>query len=312
MRFSRVLCLPLLISLCWFVPGRLTALAAFRAAESHSREQRTGTRNAAWWPSAFSPIESLHTLAGPGYIGAAHSRSTGGIKEEIPGKYQKRYQAWKNEFLGTETGRKQWETYANQTQFTLTITVSHDNRNGGGTSKYKWDDAGRLISATVTLGCRMDEGYPSPVYYPVMNSLAPRQFSPGIGGAVLAATKLAHEFGHVNRMVRTDGTLYRLQSRLVPVYNSILQSNGHKVNDSRLVALAQEMGGTPMEIWADREYWGEANAMLYLRDRMAREAFQCSLFSRIRRYVELYAKNYEERFVQIAQSTSPPYRCTWQ
>jgi hypothetical protein len=116
-----------------------------------------------------------------------------------------------------------------------------------------------------------------------MNSLAPRQFSPGIGGPVLAATKLAHEFGHVNRMVRTDGALYRLQSRLVPVYNSILQSNGHRVNDSRLVALAQEMGGTPMEIWADREYWGEANAMRYLRDRMAREAFQCSLFSRIKR-----------------------------
>ena len=78
------------------------------------------------------------------------------------------------------------------------------------------------------------------------------------------------------------------------------------------VELAQQMGGTPMEIWADREYWGEANAMLYLRDRIARESFQCSIFSRIKRYIELYAKNYEKRFVEIAQSTSPPYRCTWQ
>ena len=42
------------------------------------------------------------------------------------------------------------------------------------------------------------------------------------------------------------------------------------------------------------------------------EKFQCSLFSRIKGYVELYAKSYEEPVIQIAHSTSPPYRCTWQ
>jgi len=281
---SRILCLLLLASLCCFLPGRLCA-----------------------------PITRLAKAAAPAAKhNGARQPSGGGVKEEIPEKYLKRYQDWKNEFLATETGHQQWQTYADNQQFTLTITVSHDNQNGGGTSKYKWDDAGRLISATITLGCRMDDGYPGPVYYPVMNSLAPRQFSPGIGGSVLAATKLAHEFGHVNRMANTDPALYRLQTRLVPIYNTILQSNGHRANDPQLVALAKQMGGTPMEIWADREYWGEANAMLYLRDRMARESFQCSIFSRIKRYVELYARNYEERFVQIAQSASPPYRCSWQ
>ena len=290
MGLSRIACLLLLTSLSWSSPGQINAHAALGRAELPYPERRPVAR----------------------YESGAHQPLANGIKEEIPQKYEKRYQDWKNEFLATETGRTQWETYAEHPQFTLTITISHDNRNGGGTGKYKWDDAGRLISATITLGCRMDEGYPSPVYYPVMNALAPRQFSTGITGSVLAATKIAHEFGHVNRMAKTDGALYRLQTRLVPVYNSILQSNGHKANDPRLIALAQQMGGTPMEIWADREYWGEANAMLYLRDRIARESFQCSIFSRIKRYVELYARNYEERFVQIAQSTSPPYRCTWQ
>jgi len=306
MRSSRLLCLLLLTLLVWFVPARLSAFTAFRANETTRQELRPGTQR-----SMAHLIDHPAGSAERANNTAEHP-SSGGVKEEIPEKYLKRYQDWKSEFLATETGRAQWQTYAEHPQFTLIITISHDNRNGGGTSKYKWDDEGRLIAATITLGCRMDEGYPSPVYYPVMNSLAPRPFSPGISGSVLAATKLAHEFGHVNRMASSDGTLYRLQTRLMPIYNSILQSNGHKASDPRLAALAQQMGGTPMEIWADREYWGEANAMLYLRDRMARESFQCALFSRIKRYVELYARNYEERFVQIAQSTSPPYRCTWQ
>jgi len=309
MSSTRILSLLLLTSLGWIIPGQINARAAYCGGEAAYREPRPGARQTVESPSALATMDRLDNVA---KLRNKPARPNGGgVKEEIPFKYLKRYQDWKNEFLATETGRKQWETYAEQPQFTLTITVSHDNRNGGGTGKYKWDDAGRLISATITLGCRMDEGYPSPVYYPVMNSLAPRQYSPGISGSILAATKMAHEFGHVNRMAKTDGALYRVQTRLVPVYNSILQSNGHKANDPRLIALAQQMGGTPMEIWADREYWGEANAMLFLRDRMARESFQCSLFSRIKRYVELYARNYEERFLQIAQSTSPPYRCTW-
>jgi len=300
MSASRVLSLLVLTSLSWCLSVPLT------------------TRTSSRWPaSRFNEY-----LAGPNANEARlskrnHSADTlpaggSGVKEEIPAKYLKRYQDWKNEFLATATGRAQWQAYAEQSQFTLIITISHDNRNGGGTGKYKWDDSGHLSSATITLGCRMDEGYPGPVYYPVMSSLSPRPFAPGVSGSVLAATKLAHEFGHVNRMAKTDGALYRQQTKLIPVYNSILQSNGHKTNDPRLAALAQQMGGTPMEIWADREYWGEANAMLYLRDRMARESDQCALFNRIKRQVELYARKYEERFVQVAQSTSPPYRCTWQ
>jgi hypothetical protein len=240
-------------------------------------------------------------------------RAAGGaIREEVADKYEGRYREWKEEFLSTETGRGQWELYDRSTHFTLTITVSADNRHGGETGKYKWDDSGELVAATIVLGCRIDEGFPNPVYYPVMNSLSLAESSCATGGDVLAAAKIAHEFGHVKQAASADGVLYRLQNQLMPAYNKILLANGRDTRDPRLMELARRMGGTPVEIWEDREYWGEANAMLYLRDRFSREGVRCELFHRIRRSVELYAKNYAGRFAAIAQSGPPPYLCAWQ
>jgi hypothetical protein len=256
------------------------------------------------------------TLAAVTYGAASYGEPTpsadqgGGIKEEIPDKYRARYEAWKNEFVSTETGRRQWEMYAHNKGFTLTINIAADNHHGATTGKYKWSDAGELIGATITLGSQIDEGYPDPVYYPVMNSLAWRGVSDISSGRLLAATKIAHEFGHVNRAASMDGTLYRLQNQLMPIYKRIFLSNGHNTQDPRLLKLARQMGGTSVEIWEDREYWGEANAMLYLRDRISEKSFRCVLFSRIRRTVEFYAEPYAERFKQIAQSE--PSLCGWQ
>jgi hypothetical protein len=228
--------------------------------------------------------------------------SPGGIREVIPDKYRERYLEWKNEFLYSETGQRQWKAYEQNTAFTLTITVTCDDRNGAGTGKYTWSDKGELIAATINLGCRIDEGYPNPIYFPVMNSLTPRDTSFAVNKNILAAAKIAHEFGHIKQVFSADGPRYQLQNQLMPVYNRILLSNGRNTLDPRLVELAQRMGGTPVEIWEDREYWGEANAMLYLRDRITKESDQRVLFTRIRRAVELYAKNYVERFDQIALS----------
>jgi YD repeat-containing protein len=234
----------------------------------------------------------------------------GGIKEEIPDKFRDKYEAWKNEFLSTETGRRQWETYAHNKGFTLTINISSDNRRGATTGRYKWNDAGELVGATITLGSQIDEGYPDPVYYPVMNSLSWSGGSDLSSGRLLAATKIAHEFGHVNRALSVDGSIYRLQNQLMPVYKRIFLSNGHDARDPRLLKLARQMGGTSVEIWEDREYWGEVNAMLYLRDRIPERNSRCMLFSRIRRTVEAYAEPYEERFKQIARLE--PALCSWQ
>ena len=242
---------------------------------------------------------------------AASVASSGGIHEAIDDKYKTRYQQWKTEFLSTDIGRAQWEMYAHHPRLMLTITIAANNPQGAATGKYKWNESGELIAATIILGSQVDQGYPSSVYYPVMNALEPFESKQLIGGSVLAATKIAHEFGHVMKVASTSESLYRLQSQLVPIYNKIFLSNGYNVHDPRLVKLAQEMGGTPVEIWEDREYWGEANAMLFLRDRVAKEKFHCRLFGKIKQAVEEYAKNYEERFAEIAKAQGALYPCYW-
>jgi len=234
-----------------------------------------------------------------------------GIREVIPDKYQKRYDEWKTEFLSTDIGKAQWEMYAHHPRLMLTITITSSNSEGAGSGKYKWNEAGELVAATITLGNHIDQGFPSSVYYPVMNALEPFESSRLISGTTLAAAKLAHEFGHIMKISSTRQELYTLQVQLVPVYNKIFLSNGHNVNDARLVEIAQKIGGNPVEIWEDREYWGEANAMLFLRDRVEKEKFHCRLFAKIKRAVEEYAKNYEERFAEIAKEQGAIYTCGW-
>lgn len=233
-----------------------------------------------------------------------------GIREDVPLKYQRRYSEWKGEFLSTNIGRQQWDLYANHARFTLTIVVGGNNDTGAGSGKYKWNDRGELIAATITLGSRIEEGYPSAVYYPVMTALEPFRAANLISPRTLAAAKLAHEFGHILKISSTPEDLYHLQVRLVPVYNQIFLNNGFNVKDPRLVEIAEKMGGNPVQIWEDREYWGEANAMLFLRDRVANEKYHCRLFGKIKQIVDTYAKGYEERFAEIAkaQSTSS---CSW-
>lgn len=225
----------------------------------------------------------------------------GGLVETVPAKYRERYLAWKNDLLSTESGRVQWETYVSNARFSLTVVVSDDDRHGAGTGGYKWDDSGQLVAATITLGSRIDEGYPNPIYYPVMYSLSPLSESFPVESNVLAAAKMAHELGHVKQAASTGGELYRLQNQLMPIYNQTLLSNGRNTLDKRLMELARRMGGTPVQIWENREYWGEVNAMLYLRERFKDEEQQRALFTRVRRTVELYAKDYAERFEQVTQ-----------
>ena len=234
-----------------------------------------------------------------------------GIKEDVPNKYLARYEAWKTEFLATEAGREQWEHFKSNPNFTLTISVSRDNAEGATTGNYHWNDQGTLVAATIILGVRLDEGYPNPIYFPVMNSLLPSETSTRIDGNTLAATKIAHEFGHVKRTSEVDSAVYQLQSQLMPQYNKIFLSNGRDAKDPRLVEIAGKIGGTPVQIWEDREYWGEANAMAYLRDRFTDERMRCPLFSKIRHSVDLYAKNYEPRFREVLGATPTRKICGW-
>ncbi len=172
-------------------------------------------------------------------------------------------------------------------------------RNGAVTSEFKWSDSGALIAATINLSSRIHESFPDRLYYPVINALAQIKASDSISGTIVAATIMAHEFGHVSRIASTDGALYRLCIQLAPIYNSIFLSNGHHIDDPRLIELARGMGGSPLEIWEDGEYWGEANAMLYLRERITKPRFQRSLFARITQNVQLYEESRKDRFLQM-------------
>ena len=272
----------------------LAVLVALTGSQAVIAQQTISTRNSAGG--------DRHVTSRP---------EAGGLREDIPEKYAKRYQEWKEEFLSTDIGKAQWEMYARHPYLQLTITVGGKNAEGAGTGKYKWNEKGELIAATIMLGDRINEGYPSAVYYPVMNALEPFESRNLIGGSVLAATKIAHEFGHVMKISSTPHDVYHLQLQLVPIYNKIFLSNGYNVNDPRLVDLAQKMGGNPVEIWEDREYWGEANAMIYLRDRFTEERQRCPIFKGIRDRVDLYAKNYEGRFLEIAQSVPSKRNCGW-
>ncbi|HQZ96164.1 MAG TPA: hypothetical protein PLP21_07575 [Pyrinomonadaceae bacterium] len=230
----------------------------------------------------------------------------GGIKEDIAPKYRVRYDRWKTEFLDTEFGRTQWDKYASNRQFLLTITISNKKGKGAGTDKYLWDEAGNFVGATITLGDELNEGYPNPIYYPVMNSLSANETSYSISGKILAAAKISHEFGHVNQTANANRAFMQMQNTLMPVYTSIFLKNGRNTRDKKLVDLAQQMGGTPVEIWESREYWSEVNALRYLNERLSKEEYQCFVFNKIKQNIITYAKEYENRFDNQTEFSRSP------
>ncbi|NJM54208.1 MAG: hypothetical protein HC846_12990, partial [Blastocatellia bacterium] len=145
---------------------------------------------------------------------------------------------------------------------------------------YQWNEKGELVGATIVLGWKLDKGFPSPVYFPVMNSITDFNIPGEISNDTLAATKFMHEFGHVNMTLNTNYAVFQMQNNLIPDYNKILLSNGYNIRDQRLIDLAQKMGGTPVEIWENREYWGETYAMSYLLDRVQKADFYCSVLKK--------------------------------
>lgn len=288
----------LTIALCsatafvWMVLGPAAAGAAFGPQEL----DRVMARAAAGGAMKGARDGGRH-LSDPGPAKEVRRAGEYGIKEVVPAEFRERYSRWKSELLSTEFGRRQWEAYENDRGFLLKIVVDPAHKFGGGTDDYEWDSKGRLIGATITLGKNLDRGYPDPVYYPVMNSLSNYNATYEISGSILASTKIAHELGHVNFTAKTTGEVFRRQDSLMAAYNRIFLRNGYNTRDPRLVALASELGAKPIEIWEDREYWSEANALQYLIERINKEDFYCSVVGRIRRNLSDHALNYQDRFV---------------
>ncbi|MEP6703175.1 MAG: hypothetical protein ABJB34_00050 [Acidobacteriota bacterium] len=280
---------PFSLFLCTIFIMVLVASAAKASTEAPHRapgHQKANGRNATASAKKNTPIASGQT----------------GIKEVIPSDAKQRYQGWKNELLSTAFGREQWNAYATRTNFLLTVVVSDNRKYGAGTDDFEWDAEGNLVAAKITLGKNLDKGFPDPVYYPVMNSLATYDGLYQVDGDILASAKIMHEIGHVNFTAETNAKVFQLQNRLMASYNSIFLRNGYNTSDPRLVALVEELGSKPIEIWEDREYRSEVSAMRYLVERMSREAFSCSVFLRVKKNVANYARTYHDKFDDIVSS----------
>jgi hypothetical protein len=217
---------------------------------------------------------------------------TGGVRESVPDKYLKKYLRWKAEYLSTEAGRRQWQRYAADGQFTLTVTVSPELGQGGLVSDYRWDEAGRLVGASITLGVGLDGGLPPSLYYPVTSALAAAEESDGVSGDILAAAKMAHEFGHVNRAADTGAALFERQNSLAARYAKLFEESGYNARDPRLAEVTRMLGGTPFEVKREREHRAEANALVFLQERMSAEAGKSALFKQIRKSVEEYGEKH--------------------
>ncbi len=237
-------------------------------------------------------------------LSVVQTPTDGGIREEVPQKFRARFETWKAELLSTEFGRQQWGTYANNKNFVLTIKVSGNRGSDAGTDRFQWDETGNFVGATITIGSRIDSGYPPPIYYPVLNSLASDAAVHSINGSILAATKLSHELGHVEQTAEANVKFLQLQNKLVPAYILIFLKNGLNTRDKKLIELADQMGGTPTEIWESREYWSEVTAMQFLHDRLSNEEIYCRVFEKIKRNVREYAKGYEDRFHKFPELIS--------
>jgi hypothetical protein len=256
--------------------------------------------------SATDSFESETLTREPADFIIVNTPTDGGIREDVPDRYRERFERWKSELLSTDFGRRQWNEFAENRNFVLTVKVTSGRGKGAGTDDFQWNEKGSLVGATITLGDEIDEGYPTPVYYPVLNSLGTSSSVNSINGRILAATKISHEIGHVSQTAKANMKLVQLQNRLMPVYVSIFLKNGLNTADKRLVDLASQMGGTPVEIWESREYWSEVTAMLFLKERIGKEESFCPVFNKIKRNLITYAPQFEPRFEQFPDIAHSP------
>lgn len=283
--------------------SRLVFVLVLVVAYSGLVTARTCSANELWFAGYSTPVfaaaaNSFETHNGPLTMSIVKTPTDGGIKEDFPFRFKARFEKWKAELLSTDIGREQWEKFAQNKQFVLTIKITDGRGRGAGTDNFEWDDKGNFVGATIMLGADLEDGFPDPVYYPVLNSLASEPAQYLISGKIVAATKITHELGHVNQVAAANMQSVQLQNKLIPVYNSIFLKNGLQTTDKRLVDLEKQMGGTPVGIWESREYWSEVNAMRFLNQRISGEDFYCPVFKKIKHNLDSYARDYGKRFAE--------------
>ncbi len=233
------------------------------------------------------PIEVPERPAGspptatPGGEGAASN-----LAENIDPKFKERYEKWKAEYLSTEEGRRTWARFAENPEFNLTLRMSEAEekqvpaadrgaaRQGArvDVNTYQWDASGKLVGATIVLGSQLGSNYPSSTNYPVTSSLEARRDHPGdrsVGGNVLAATKLAHELGHLESKVNmTPEELrdYREKLELSEKKRQLYEQT-HDIQHPDIRAIDQKLGSFE-EQRRREEHAAEAAAARFLEERL--------------------------------------------
>ncbi|RMG03209.1 MAG: RHS repeat-associated core domain-containing protein, partial [Acidobacteria bacterium] len=143
-----------------------------------------------------------------------------GLSEED----QKAYEKWRNKFLSTEEGRKTWDRYKNDKNFTLKIVVADRGSDSLNRSAivdgFKFDADGNFIGATMTLGRNLGKGLPvNSENYPVLSALATEN------SADIGASKIAHEFGHLDDLKSLGKTFYE-QQKIIDQFNERIKELG--------------------------------------------------------------------------------------
>lgn len=131
---------------------------------------------------------------------------------------QEAYEKWKAAYLATEAGRKTWERYQNDKNFTLKIVVgdrgSDDKNRSAEVKNFVFDADGNFTGATMELGRNLGKGLPGDSSrYPILSALNTEN-SGDIG-----ASKIAHEFGHLNDF-RSMGKLFYEQQQILNQINA--------------------------------------------------------------------------------------------
>jgi RHS repeat-associated protein len=213
------------------------------------------------------------------------------IVENIDPKYREDYEKWKKAFLATKSGRAQWEKYANDKNFTLTITFGSNagGDQGAQTTNYVYDSNGSLTGATIILGPDLAKNQPQDPYdYPVTSTLSPDAAYSNykISRTTRAIAILAHEIGHVD-YGRTLGPLYRQQNELLELYDQRYKQVGPSGlnTDTQLLQIKKQLGDDPVNISHRRELEGERRVIPVLEEHFGKD-----MPSRVKKGIQEYKK----------------------
>ena len=208
---------------------------------------------------------------------------------------QERYERWRAAYLATKSGQATWNKYRDDPDFTLNIAVADRGSDlankGAEVHDNVFDANGNYTGATLTLGKNPGSGVPSATEYPITSTVGDQK------SEVIAITKIAHEFGHLEDNRSLGKAFYQLQQAF-DAYNARQAeltaqraSPSARANDLVLGTFSRQFQlfyGTTMDaVGTGREIRAERATIPVLRDHFGKNTP-----SAIKSAIEKYEKTY--------------------